>query len=169
MGLRWNPLGPRTVFMLTHFTDLDAELAIGSYPHAPEHVAFLVEAGVRSVENLQTDEDLGLRGVEWPFMWQLYTQHRILVSRVPVRDHAPQELTTSLEEAVTAIADHVRRGRKVYVHCTAGLNRSSTSLIAYLMAHRGMGLEEATKWLKDRHHCVPYPEVIQGWLAQRSD
>ena len=110
--------------MLTHFTDLDGDLAIGSFPHDREHVAFLAEAGVRAVVNLQSDEDLGVRGIEWSLMWQLYTQHRILVTRVPVIDHAPDDLATSLGDAVEAIADYVGRGRKVYVHCTAGLNRS---------------------------------------------
>ena len=151
--------------MLERFTDLDEQLAVGSHPHAPEHLDQLQEAGVTAVVNLQTDEDLGHRGVQWSFLWQLYTQRRIRVARVPITDHAPDELASLLGEAVDQVQSFMEADRKVYIHCSAGLNRSPTVLIAWLVRHRGMSLEDAEAWLQERHSCVPYPEVIRLWLG----
>ena len=52
--------------MIKHFTSLDDELAVGSYPHAPEHmIALSRDHGVTSVLCLQSDEDLASRGIQW--------------------------------------------------------------------------------------------------------
>jgi hypothetical protein len=153
--------------MLEHFTELDDQLAVGCYPHAPEHVGFLAEQGIRAVVNLQSDRDLGGLGVVWPIMWQLYVRSGIQSTRVPVIDFDRKDLLRSLEEAVEAIRDHVNAGRKTYVHCSAGLNRSPTSVIAYLVAHRGLSVKAALAWLGERHRCVPYPDVLESWAKRR--
>ncbi|MBL8151794.1 MAG: dual specificity protein phosphatase family protein, partial [Blastocatellia bacterium] len=48
----------------------------------------------------------------------------------------------------------------VYVHCTAGLNRSPTVTIAYLYLYRGFSLENAISKMRDSRYCEPYPELI---------
>ena len=155
--------------MLERFTDLDEQLAVGSHPHAPEHVDQLAAAGVGAVLNLQTDDDLGERGVHWPLLWQLYVQRRIRVTRVPIVDHDRADLQSHLTEAVAELQRFVEAERKVYVHCSAGLNRSPTVLIGWLITHRGLSLGEAQEWLESRHSCVPYPDVLERWLAASAE
>ena len=152
--------------MLEHFSNLDEHLAVGSYPHAPEHVAFLKGEGVTAVVNLQSDRDLGALGVMWPVMWQFYTREGLRVRRVPVIDFDRKDLLKSLDEAVEAITESVAAGRKTYVHCSAGLNRSPTSIIAHLVAHRGLSVKDATAWVSERHRCVPYPDVLESWAKR---
>ena len=82
---------------MDHYTDLDDELAVGSHPHTPDHVAALAARGVRAVVNLQSDEDLRSRAIQWPLMWQLYTRHGIRVTRVPIVDF---DLTHRFEELI---------------------------------------------------------------------
>ena len=153
--------------MLEHFTDLDEHLAVGCYPHAPEHVAFLKKHGVAAVLNLQSDRDLGQLGIIWSVMWQFYMREGILVTRVPVIDFDRKDLLRSLDDAVEAIHAQVGAGRKTYVHCNAGMNRSPTSVIAYIAAHRELTIAQAVEWVSDRHRCIPYPDVLESWAKRR--
>ena len=152
---------------LEHFTDLDEKLAVGSYPHTPDHVQFLRDtAGVGAVLNLQSDVDLRTRGIDWTIMWPLYTRMGVLTTRVPILDFTPLDLAKQLDKAVDAVKTFQTKGRKVYVHCNAGLNRSPSVVIAHLVASRSLSVEKATVWLEERHDCVPYPDVLNAW-AQR--
>ena len=153
---------------LEHFTDLDDELAVGSYPHTPDHVHFLRDQiGVTAVLNLQSDVDLKMRGVDWTVMWPLYTRLGVQTSRVPILDFTPTDLAKHLDKAVEALDKFVSKGRKVYVHCNAGLNRSPSVVIAYLAAARSLDLAAATAWLEERHDCVPYPDVLKAWAKRQ--
>jgi hypothetical protein len=153
--------------MLERFTDLDKDLAVGSYPHAPEHVEFLRdEAGVSAVVCLQSDDDFRSRGIQWPILWRVYTTYGLGVQRVPIRDLDPKDFERHIDLAVEAIAAFVHAERKTYVHCTAGLNRSPTAIIAFLIKHRGLTLEEALAWTKERHACVPYSDILTTWVSK---
>ena len=153
---------------LHHFTDLDDELAVGSFPHAPEHVLTLQAHGVGAVLCMQSDEDLARRGLHWPVMWRLYVSRKIRVSRVPVQDFEPRDLERHLDAAVEAIAKQVSSGRKTYVHCNAGLNRSPSAVIAFVASARGLSIEAATGWLSERHECAPYPDVLARWAGRHA-
>ncbi|MDP6944324.1 MAG: dual specificity protein phosphatase family protein [Myxococcota bacterium] len=155
--------------MITRYTDLDDQLAVGSHPHAPEHMQSLArDHGVSSVICLQSDDDLASRGLRWPVLWQFYVGLGIDAVRVPITDFDKRDLLAHLDEGVEAVHRAVESGGKVYVHCTAGLNRSPTTLIAYLVKHREMTLDDALTWVTERHDCVPYPDVVETWLQRAS-
>lgn len=152
---------------LEHFTDLDDELAVGSYPQTPEQMMYLRDTcGVSAVLNLQSDRDLRTRGIDWTVMWPLYTRLGFSTLRVPIRDFTPADLARRLDEGVESLRSLRAGGRKVYVHCNAGLNRSPSVLIAFLVADRGLDLAQATDWLATRHDCVPYPDVLREWALR---
>ena len=155
--------------MIRHYTDLDEQLAVGSHPHAPEHMTTLARTrGVTSVLCLQSDDDLSSRGLQWSVLWQFYLRLGIDVVRVPIRDFDKKDLLAHLDTAVAALNEAVAAGGKVYVHCSAGLNRSPTVIIAYLVKHREMPLEAAVEWVTTRHECVPYPDVLEAWVQRAS-
>jgi protein-tyrosine phosphatase len=65
---------------------------------------------------------------------------------VYVQDHtAPTQ--EQLLRIAAIVEDAVAAGRKVYVHCTAGVGRSPTCVAAYLIA-TGRSFEEATAEVK---------------------
>ena len=155
--------------MIKHYSDLDEHLAVGSYPHAPEHMSSLArDHGVTTVICLQSDDDLASRGLQWPILWQFYTRLGVAVTRVPIVDFDKKDLVSHLDAAVAAVHAGVESGGKVYVHCTAGLNRSPTVIIGYLVKHRDMALDAAVDWMMERHDCVPYPDVVETWLQRAS-
>ena len=124
--------------------------------------------GVTHVLCLQTDDDLSSRGLQWSVLWQFYLRLGLEVVRVPIVDFDKRDLLAHLDEGVAAVHGALGAGGKVYVHCTAGLNRSPTVIIAYLTQHRDLSLEEAVTWVTERHDCVPYPDVVQDWLQRAS-
>jgi protein-tyrosine phosphatase len=70
------------------------------------------------------------------------------------------------------VAERLRAGHRVLVHCYAGVNRSSTVCCATLMFLEGIGPEEALARVR-QHHPVAWPDpyhwFILRWLAQALD
>ncbi len=150
--------------MIDHFTALDATLCVGSHPHAPEHFTQLAsEHGVRAVVSLQSDADLASRGLSWDMVWQLWTRLGVQATRVPITDFDQADLGRRIDTAVAAVAGYVAADRLTFVHCNAGLNRSPSTIIAYLALHRQMPLDAATAWVLERHRAMPYQDVLTRW------
>lgn len=69
------------------------------------------------------------------------------------------------------VADRLRAGRRVLVHCYAGVNRSSTVCCAALMLLEGIGPEEALARVRELHPVAwpdPYYWFLLRWLARPS-
>ncbi|XP_041367191.1 dual specificity protein phosphatase 19-like [Gigantopelta aegis] len=79
---------------------------------------------------------------------------------IELRD-TPQQL---IRQHFTEALDFIDEGRKagcVLVHCNAGVSRSATFVIAYLMQHEGMSFEEAFRYLRTkREKTCPNPGFV---------
>jgi protein-tyrosine phosphatase len=64
----------------------------------------------------------------------------------------------AFEDAVAFIDDAVRSGGAVVVHCFAGMSRSATTVIAYLMMKQGMRLDDAYNTTKRGRPAI-YPNA----------
>ena len=72
-----------------------------------------------------------------------------------------------LEEGA-AIAERLRAGQRVLVHCAAGVNRSSTVCCAALIALEGLSAAEALARVRERHPDAapdPYHWLLLRWLS----
>ena len=78
---------------------------------------------------------------------------KIVIDDVPSANLAPY-----FDRTADKINDVVRRGGKVLVHCMAGISRSSTLCIAYLMKHKGTSLPfyQYTSYLRSRIKKINY-------------
>ena len=63
------------------------------------------------------------------------------------------------------LAELLEGRHTVFVHCTAGVNRSPSLIICYLHWVQGWDLDEAAKHVRKCRSCSPVMEVIQ--LATR--
>ncbi|HEY7835633.1 MAG TPA: dual specificity protein phosphatase [Ktedonobacterales bacterium] len=66
------------------------------------------------------------------------------------------------------VAERLRAGRRVLVHCVAGVNRSSTVCCAALMLLEGLSAEAALARVRERHPEAapdPYYWFLLRWLA----
>jgi protein-tyrosine phosphatase len=69
-----------------------------------------------------------------------------------------------LEEGVRFVAEHVRRGEKVLIHCQHGIGRSAL-LALCVMVDQGLEPLAAIRQAKDRRERVsPSPAQFEGWV-----
>lgn len=146
-----------------HYDEVADRLYVGSYPQSPEDVRYLKdELGVTAVLSLQDDDDHELLGIRWDLLGSAYRRAGLLAIREPIEDFSPKALRKRLDDAVAALERLHSSGHRVYLHCTAGVNRSPTVAIAWLHRHGGLSVEDAVAQVTERHPCQPYDEVIRS-------
>ncbi len=136
-------------------------LFVGACPRTPGEVAQLAAAGLSAVLTMQTDADLDDQEIDWPALRAVYERSGIAVCRQPIRDFDPRALRERLPEAVDALRGLREAGHRVYVHCTAGVGRSPTVVVAFLHWVRGWDLAEAARHVVGRRWCEPNLEAIR--------
>jgi atypical dual specificity phosphatase len=146
--------------MMFDFDAIDDSILVGSAFHADD-VPTLVELGVGAVVSLQAEapdpvEALEAAGLRW--------------TRVECLDfHAPTP--TQVDSAVSAVEAFVNEGRRVYIHCFAGLQRSVTIAACYLIKrdpvqwNANSALERVRS--RRRHACPTYDQIEAVLLYDR--
>ncbi|HSV07770.1 MAG TPA: dual specificity protein phosphatase family protein [Candidatus Binatus sp.] len=138
------------------------DLLVGEYPN-PEDVAWLRDThGVTSVVSLQDDADLASKNLVLRELERVYRQERVTFHHMPIPDGATEVLAERLPAIVTLLVELVARGERVYLHCSAGMNRAPTVAIAYLHVQEGLPLAVARDDVKARRHCVPYMRALEA-------
>jgi protein-tyrosine phosphatase len=147
-------------------TEILPELLIGEYPR-PEDVAWLSQThGITAVLNLQDDEDLAVKGLDLPSLAAMYDRHGIMMVRVPVPDASGDRLALALEHTLDRLHGLIESGRRVYLHCNAGINRAPTVAIAFMHVYRTMPLKEATAFVRKRRSCAPFTVMLEEFFAE---
>ncbi|XP_072272090.1 dual specificity protein phosphatase 18 [Pyxicephalus adspersus] len=82
---------------------------------------------------------------------------------IPVADTPNSPLCNYFETVADKIHEVEVNGGCTLVHCVAGISRSATLCLAYLMKHRAMTLREAHTHLKKRR---PFIEPNLGFWSQ---
>ncbi|XP_076468613.1 dual specificity protein phosphatase 6-like [Babylonia areolata] len=72
--------------------------------------------------------------------------------QIPISDHWSQNLSSFFPEAIAFIDEARQTKQGVLVHCLAGISRSVTVTVAYLMSRQSMCLNEAYDFVK---RCKP--------------
>jgi hypothetical protein len=83
--------------------------------------------------------------------------------RYAVADAHTQNLVDVFSETSALIDEHRKRGGKVLVHCIAGMSRSASVVIAYLITHCRIPFKHAYNLLWERRPCI-YPN--EGFIRQ---
>lgn len=134
----------------------------GSYPENTADIDRLrQDFGITAVLNLHSDEDIGELNLPWAAMQDHYRRSGIELRRVRVRDFDREDLQRHLPECVRVLRELIDDGHTVYVHCTAGIGRSPTVVIAYLHWVERQGLHEARDHVSSYRHCSPDLQAIR--------
>jgi dual specificity phosphatase 12 len=71
-----------------------------------------------------------------------------------IADDEKSNLAQYFDETGRIIDEALNRGEVVYVHCWAGISRSTSIIIAYLIKYFGWAPDFALKWVKQRRKIV---------------
>uniref|UniRef100_A0A8C6UKG9 protein-tyrosine-phosphatase n=1 Tax=Neogobius melanostomus TaxID=47308 RepID=A0A8C6UKG9_9GOBI len=87
--------------------------------------------------------------------------------RLPATDNSKQNLRQYFEEVFEFIGEcFFLSGQGVLVHCQAGVSRSATVVIAYLMKHTLMTMTDAYKYVRSRRPVVSPNLNFMGQLLE---
>ena len=144
---------------------LEDRLWVGAFV-PPEDVKLLVRMGVTTVISLQSDEDLGAYKINFKKLTKAYDLAGIELRRIAVPDFDEQAMTADLERSVAEVEVALAPPyAKVYLHCTAGVNRAPTVAAAYLIRARGFSAQQACDFVIALRHCRPYLAVLEQYEA----
>lgn len=96
------------------------------------------------------------------FDQEYYQDFRIKFKGLELDDICTENIARYFDEAIEFIDDAMASGGKVLVHCLAGISRSATITIAYLMERHSMTIEDAIKTVKQNRRIYPN----EGFLKQ---
>lgn len=91
---------------------------------------------------------------DWPKQTELVTY---------INDSPKEKIMPSVKLYVKRIKDIIKDGGVVYVHCMAGISRSSSVVVGYIMNKYRMKAEDAVGFVRERRSCVN-PNI--GFMAE---
>lgn len=120
-----------------------------------EHLYLTGIVGVKNVNELQNKQITHVLNVARELISETYPDH-IIVKYVNLRDSEEEDLQK--ENCLEELADYVHQvtsnGGYIVVHCVAGMSRSASVCIAYLIKHQLMTLKEAFDKVKTARDLV---------------
>jgi predicted protein tyrosine phosphatase len=144
-----------------NWNEIRDDIVIGSCPLKTADIDRISEqTGATALLSVQHDECRDHFGID-------YEQHRrhgeragLAMVNAPMRDFDPPEQRERLPVAVFYLHKLITGGRKVYVHCTAGVNRSPLTVLGYLTFVEGMSSDDAMALIRRGR-----PEAEPTWEA----
>nr|XP_002731106.1 PREDICTED: dual specificity protein phosphatase 10-like [Saccoglossus kowalevskii] len=91
---------------------------------------------------------------------------KIKYKRLPASDNCQQNLRQYFEEAFEFIDDARYSGSSILVHCQAGISRSATITIAYIMKHTKMTMTDVYKYVKHKRPIISPNLNFMGQLIE---
>ncbi|KAK0151891.1 Dual specificity protein phosphatase 2 [Merluccius polli] len=86
--------------------------------------------------------------------------------RLTVEDSLAADIRACFSQAIAFIDSVKEQGGRVLVHCQAGISRSATICLAYLMHTRRVRLNEAFDFVKQRRQVISPNLAFMGQLLQ---
>ncbi|HWF24038.1 MAG TPA: hypothetical protein VG275_01225 [Solirubrobacteraceae bacterium] len=154
-----------TWFRVYGFADVQDRLLVGAYPLDKEDVGMLEWMKIERVLNLVEDEEYepGEREVvESALIAAGIEEHRLSLTdygRLPAAE---------LEGAVADVIEWLDEGRRVYLHCRAGWQRSAAIAAGVVALRERVGIEDALERVRARKPSAdPLPQqredLLQWW------
>ena len=132
----------------------DKNIFIGPYPQSEEDLKKISQKGVNEIINLQTDDDIKARQIKIDLLKKEAKNYGININRYPIEDCCHEIMVSRLKGASDLLNELLEKGKTVYVHCTAGMYRASSTVILYLVLYEKYEVNEAVEF------CSKYRPII---------
>jgi len=151
--------------------DIRDDLVVGACPMTAEDIDRIrAGAGASALLSVQTDLCRAHFGIDYAAHVRHGRAIGLAMANAPMRDFDPPDQRRRLPDAVRCLGALLAEGRRVYVHCTAGINRSPLTVLAYLTFVEGLGTDDAmARILAARPEAQPYWEAYHGCRADLLD
>lgn len=67
------------------------------------------------------------------------------------------------DDGIDYVRGHIENGKNVLVHCAAGVSRSASLVIAYMMKVKGMSFTESHNYVKSKRGVI---QPNEGFIEQ---
>uniref|UniRef100_H2VCC2 EPM2A glucan phosphatase, laforin n=1 Tax=Takifugu rubripes TaxID=31033 RepID=H2VCC2_TAKRU len=140
-----------------HFSRVLPRVWLGSCPRQVEHVTIKMkhELGITAVMNFQTEWDVvnnssgcarsGAEPMTPEVMMDLYRESGLAYVWIPTPDMSTEGRIRMLPQAVFLLYGLLENGHTVYVHCNAGVGRSTAAVCGLLMYVLGWSMRTLVK------------------------
>ncbi|KAJ7404159.1 hypothetical protein WISP_147211 [Willisornis vidua] len=138
---------------------------LGSCPRQLEHITIKLkhELGITAVMNFQTEHDIvqnswGCNRYPEPMspeiLMKLYKEEGLAYVWLPTADMSTEGRIQMLPQAVCLLHGLLENGHTVYVHCNAGVGRSTAAVCGWLKYVMGWSLRKVQYFLASRRPAV---------------
>ncbi len=152
------------------FAQVADDLLVGAYPLDANDVARIAATRVNVVYNLVEDEEYGTG--ERATVTAALERAGIAERRLPLVDYG-RLAREELDRAVTDVVEDLDEGRRVYLHCRAGWQRSAAVAAGVIALREDIGIEQALGELRRRkpsaeplHH--QRVDLLDWWRERQS-
>lgn len=141
-----------------NWDEVEKDVIVGSCPRSPEDIDTIAEeTEAKAILSVQSDLCLDALQIDYAKLREHGLSRGVLMSRVPIRDFDHGDQSLMLPEAVRTLALLLALNYRVYVHCTAGINRATLTVLGYLTFVKGRDLYSALEQIKKaRPQANPY-------------
>jgi len=147
-----------------NWNEIRDDLVIGACPMTPEDIDTIHEkTGATALLSVQTDECRNGLGIDYDAHRDHGKRKGLALVNAPMRDFDPPDQRRRLPRAVACLHKILSDNHKVYVYCTAGINRSPLTVLGYLTFVEGLSKDAAFQLiLEGRPEAEPYWEAYDG-------
>jgi atypical dual specificity phosphatase len=144
--------------------EIREDLVIGSCPITVMDLDRIREVRrATALLSLQTNECRARFDIAYEEHQQYARRIGLVLVNAPMRDFDLPDQRQRLPEAVAALTRLLASGHRVYVHCTAGINRAPLTVLGYLTFVETRSATEAMAWIhRGRPEAEPYLDAYQG-------
>lgn len=144
-----------------NWNEVREDMVVGSCPMRPADLDEIKRnTGCTALLSLQTDECRGHFGIDYGKLLSHGRRRKLAMVNTPMLDFNDDDQRRNLPEAVSALHEMLAAGHRVYVHCTAGLNRAPLTVLGYLTFVEMLPVETAATFIAQAR-----AGALPSWVA----
>ena len=145
----------------------EKNIFIGPYPQNKDDLISLSKSSINAILNVQSEDDLKYRQINLETLKKEAKELGIELNHYPIQDFDSNDLKNKLKGAGDLLNDLLKKGKIVYVHCTAGMSRAAATVIIYLVLYEDFNVETAKIFCKKYRPVIcPNYDIINKIAAE---